>query len=434
MYLGLDLGTTNVKALVVDDCGHIVSEGTAPVERIHTPEGGVEQNIEQIWDQTCAAIRSAVTGIDATAIQAIGVSSQGAALQWLDGDGQPIGPIISWLDGRGRTFDDKITEELGEDFFADHIGRCRATMAVGQILRLREQSPELFSRPKQIGFVGDVIVGRLCGRRAHDPTSLSIAALLNPSLGRADPQVLAHLGINEDELPELVPVQHAAGRLKVETADCTGLSEGIPVSAAIHDQYAAVLGSGSVSDGDVSLGTGTAWVLVANTGQLSRPITPETFVCPHPVPGLYGQLLSMVNGGSALDWAGKLIGRNNLSGEEIDAVLQTVPPGSDGLCFWPLLSPGGPQGTSESGGRLSGITLRHTSRHLLRAVLEGLGCELTRHLGFFTQAGFSVQRLVMTGSPAASHPRYSLTSAACPWCVSRSRPSAHTERRSSPAR
>jgi sugar (pentulose or hexulose) kinase len=288
MFLGLDLGTTNIKALVVDAHGRVVDDGSAAVDRVHTPDHGVEQNIEDIWDQTCAAVRQAVMqlhrgALDSSEIRAVGISSQGAALQLLDADGKPIGPVISWLDARGRPFDDRITGELGEDFLAEHIGRYRSTMAGGQILRLRQQVPDLLEMPNQIGFVGDVIVGRLCGRRAHDATSLSIAALLNPSLGRADPEWLRYLGIREEQLPELLPVTTPAGPLGAKPARQMGLPEGIPVSAAVHDQYAAAIGSGSVGEGDICLGTGTAWVLVANAGKLGRPITPETFVCPHPI-------------------------------------------------------------------------------------------------------------------------------------------------------
>jgi sugar (pentulose or hexulose) kinase len=113
MYLGCDLGTTNVKAVVTDGAGRAVAAGSAPVDRFSTPDGGIEQDIEQIWSATCAAIRQALGGIDAPAIQAVGISSQGGALQLLDAAGQPVGRVISWLDGRGRPFDLKFTEELG---------------------------------------------------------------------------------------------------------------------------------------------------------------------------------------------------------------------------------------------------------------------------------------------------------------------------------
>jgi len=399
MFLGLDLGTTNVKAVVVDRDGRVIAEGSAGVERFYTPDDGVEQDVEQIWDATRIATRQATAACRPDEIAAIGVSSQGAAMQLLDAEGRPVGRVISWLDGRGRPFDERITAERGEDFFVEHVGRHASTMTVGQILRLRHSS-ESFAAVAHIGYVGDYVVGKLCGRRAHDATNLSIAGLLNPARRCADPAVLDLLGIRDDQLPDLLPVTVPAGALSGDAAGPMGLAPGIPVSPAVHDQYAASIGAGAVDVGDVCLGTGTAWVLVAATPALARPVTRGTFVCPHPVEGLFGQMLSMTNGGSSLDWALGLTGREHSSGS-VDDALEAVPAGSEGLRFWPLLSPSASAGRfGASGGRIAGIKLAHSADHLLRAVVEGLACELARHLGFLTGAGLPVRRLVMCGGAA----------------------------------
>ena len=132
-------------------------------------------------------------------------------------------------------------------------------------------------------------------------------------------------------------------------------------------------------------------------------LTKGTFVCPHPVEGIYGQMLSMVNGGSAIDWARNLGGGGKPSSRSVDDALEAVPPGSDGLCFWPLLSPsGGPGPFGEPGGRLAGFKLAHSADHLIRAVVEGLACELARHLRFLADASLPVRRLVLCGGAAAS--------------------------------
>lgn len=404
MFLGLDLGTTNVKAVVVDTEGRIVADGSAGIQRYYTPDGGVEQDLEEIWNATCSAIRQAIAEQDPLEIAAIGVSSQGAAMQLLDAEDRPVGRVISWLDGRGRPFDEKITAKLGEDFFVEHVGRRSSTMTVGQTLRLREQPPEDFVRVRRIGYVGDCIVGRLCGRRAHDPTSLSIAGLLNPSLGRTAPEMLDELLIRDENLlPDLLPATTSPGRLLSEAAHLTRLTPGKPVSPAVHDQYAATIGAGSVESGDVCLGTGTAWVILANTPALAPPVTEGAFVCPHPVEGIFGQMLSMVNGGSSLDWAMNLVGRGEPGSRSVDEALEAVPVGSDGLRFWPLLSPsGGPGPFGSPGGRLTGVALAHSADHLIRAVVEGLACELARHLRILIDAGLPVRRLVMCGGAAAS--------------------------------
>lgn len=402
MFLGIDLGTTNVKAVMVDRDGRIAAGGSAPVQRQCTPDGGVEQDIDQIWSAACQAIRQAVAGVDRAAVEAVGVSSQGGALQLLAPDGRPRGPVTSWMDGRGRPFDQQLMDELGEDFFARHVGCPSCLITPGQILRLARQMPELMAGTAGIGFVGDVIVERLCGRRAHDATSLSIALLYNPFLGRADPDLLARLEIREQMLPELLPAEAVAGKLRDEAAEATGLPAGIPVSPAVHDQYAASLGVGAVEEGDLSLGMGTAWAMVSNSGRLGDPVTPQAIVCQHPVPGLFGQLLSMVNGGSTIEWVVKLTGRQ-LSREEIDAAVEAVPPASDGMIFWPhLVCLAGAGAGAAQGGRIAGMTLAHGPNHLLRAALEGLACELARHLRLLAEGGHPVRRLVLSGGAAAS--------------------------------
>lgn len=401
MYLGLDLGTTNVKALVVDQEGRVVSEGAAPVERFYVDQEGVEQDIDAIWQSACAAVCEAVAKVDASRILAMGISSQGAALQLLGREGKPLGRVISWLDGRGRRYDEQLTRRLGEAYFVEHLGRTSSTMAPGQILRLREEMGPRFDEVGGIGWVGDLIVQRFCGRRAHDATSLSIAMLYNPRLDRADPDVLGLLGLREAQLPDLVPATVPAGTLTPEATARTGLPTGIPVSAAVHDQYAGSLGAGSVEPGDVCLGTGTAWAMVANTTRLADPVTRGTFVCPHPVPGIVGQMLSMTNGGSAVDWILEVTGR---SPGDLDAVMASVPAGSGGLSVWPLLTPSAEaEGQRGRGGRITGITLAHTPDHLLRAVVEGLACELARHLRMFDDAGLPLDRLVVCGGAAAGH-------------------------------
>ncbi|MFW6189331.1 MAG: xylulokinase [Planctomycetota bacterium] len=398
MFLGIDLGTTNVKVLLVDRDGRIAARGSAPVELFHVGEAGVEQDLDGIWRSALSAVRGAGEGRDLSEVRAVGVSSQGGALQALDQDGRPRGRVVSWMDGRGERCSRRITERLGGDWFARHTGHGRAGLAVGQILRLRQRGDP----PAAIGFVGDLVVERLCGRRAHDATSLSIALLYNPGLRRADPALLEELGLRRGQLPDLLPARRPAGTLTPRAAELTGLPEGIPVSPAVHDQYAAALGAGAVEAGDVMFGAGTAWVLLAAVPRLAAPVVPSAFVCTHVVEDLYGQMLSLVNGGAAVEWARRTFGVGDSESEHLDELLGVVEPGAAGVRCRPLLAPGGGAGLpSGIRGRLDGLRLSHTPRHLLRAVVEGLACELARHLRFLSAADLRPERLVMCGGAAA---------------------------------
>ena len=321
-------------------------------------------------------------------------------MQITDGNGKPLGPVISWMDGRGGACDAELTDRLGRDWFVEHTGHARSCLCLGQLLRLDSESPELLAEPNRIGFVGDRIVARLCGRPAHDATSLSIAWLYNPTLRDADPEVLALAGIAPAQLPALLSVRSSAGGLLESVAEETSLPAGIPVSPAVHDQYAAALGCGSVGVGDLMFGAGTAWVLLANTDRLAPPVRDAAFVCTHVITGLFGQMLSMVNGGSAFAWALETLGLSTKSGPEIDDLMAGAPAGSDGLRCTPTLAAGA--GAEAGGGTLGGLRLSHTAGHVLRAVTEGLACELARFLGFLADNDLAVERLIMTGGAAAS--------------------------------
>jgi len=397
MLLGLDLGTTNIKALCVTEEGHVASQGSAPVRIHHPTDGAVEQDIDEIWQSTLDAIGQAGQRVDLSAVRAIGISSQGGAMQIRTQDGRCLGKVISWLDSRGQPFDERLARQMGKEWFTPRLGHDGCGVAVGQVLRLRETSPDALAFPNRLGFVGDTIVQRLCGRAAHDHSSLSISTLYNPSLQACDPDLLELLGLRPEQLPDFLPAREPAGPLTRAAAKATHLPEGIPVSAAVHDQYAAALGCGVVDPGDVMFGAGTAWVLLAVADHLMSPVSPLAWVCDHLVPGRWGQLLSLVTGGSVFKWARELVNLTDASSEQIDDLIDSVPPGSDGLLLLPFLDGNG-GANRPSSGALRHVKLSHTPAHLLRAALEGLCFELARQLGWLVDAGCPVNRLIMCGS------------------------------------
>jgi xylulokinase len=400
-YLGIDIGTTNIKAQIVEADGNVLSSASIAVGIRYGADGAAEQDLEEIWAGTTTAVRRAAAGVDARRIAAVGVSSQGGALQILDRSGRCTGPVIGWQDARGEPWDREIMARMGGEWFARHAGTPRSFMSVGQILRLRDEG----SLPTDflVAWVGDVIVGRLCGRRAHDATSLSEAGLYNPAENREDDEILSLLGLRRERLPDLMPATLEAGRLLPEAARSTGLPEGIPVGPAVHDQYTAAVGCGVVRSGDTMLGAGTAWALLALAAVPRPPVSAVAIAGRHPVPGVHGQMVTMVNGGACLAWILALVNRGAADVAEVDALMQKAPPGSDGLRFRPLLSALGgaglPPGTA---GRLDGLRLDHTPAHLVRSLVEGLACELGRYLGFLTAGGDVVHRIVMCGKAAMS--------------------------------
>jgi len=400
-YLGIDLGTTNIKAQIVDEHGAVRWTGSHAVGVRYSPDGGAEQDIGEIWDATVAAVKQATASAAGDSVRAIGISSQGGALQVLDSSGRPFGSVIGWQDTRRSPWDRRLIEWKGADWFGEHTGLSVPGTSAVQILRLREEGglPPAF----QIGWVGDLVVRSLCGRRAQDVTSLSEAGFLNPHEGKEEAALLEEIGVEPSQLPDLLPVDHAAGTLLPEVAQSLGLPPGIPVGPAVHDQYAAVVGCGAVRPGDTMLGAGTAWVLLAVTRRLDPPVAGPALVGRHPVPGLFGQMLSMGNGGSCISWALRTLALGNLDVGAVDDLISGVSPGCFGLRFRPLLMAwegyGMPPGAA---GRIDGLRLGHTPAHILRALVEGLACELGRCLLMMKRGGVEVERLMMCGKAATS--------------------------------
>jgi len=391
LYLGIDIGTTNIKALLVDTSGRVVSRETVVVET-HRGSGGLaEQCISQIYSATCDAVRRAV-GDDGEKINAIGISSQGGSLQLFDDNRRPIGRVISWMDERGRPWDDKLTAELGNEFFLRHIGYHKSGICIGQLKRLTE-SGEL-AKAAGVGFVGDSIVEKLCGLPAHDATSFAITFLYNPWKNSAAAEILSLTGITGKVLPILMPANSVAGFLTAQAAADMNLRCGIAVCPAVHDQYTASIGAGAVEAGDVCIGTGTAWVLTATTEELCLPVVEGAYVCPHPAGG-GGQLVSLGTGGSAIAMVLEEIGEPNASPQRVDELIESAPPGCDGLRCVEL---------SNSVIRFEGESQSHTSGHCVRAVVETLAGKLQNYLDEFLRRDMRIERLIMCGKGATSGP------------------------------
>ncbi len=391
-YLGIDLGTSNIKTLLMDGACRVIESGETSVIRSEQSDGAVEQDISQIYSALCDAIKQIVTKYSPEKIVSIGISSQGGAILPLSDNITPAGKVISWLDTRGEKYNNRLTEKLGSEFFALHTGYFEAIMFPGQFLRLKTEQPEFFAGIKQWGFVGDVIVGMLTGRRVHDFTSLSISGLLNPYEKRADTDLLNELGVDEEQLPTLQNAFSVAGSINKKTAAETGLADGTPVSPAVHDQYAAAIAANVMQNGDVMLATGTAWVLVAVTDKMQNPITPKAFSCPHPVDGLYGQMVPLGTGGSIIEWAMKTIGHENVTTSAVDEFLKKADQ-ENKFKIDPILETG--VGTTE-------IPMNDKPKNLIYTVVLGLANQTLNQLNLMKHAGMEVKRLILTGPASQS--------------------------------
>ena len=402
MYLGMNFGTASANVVLVGPDGAVVAGATAAVQPAGPGTGGrFEQNLEEYYAGALAAIRQVGTQADLSKIQAIGVAAQGGAMQMLDFRHKPMGALVSPRDERGRELFQRLRRLWGLQELAGLTGLDRTNTPLGQLLHLHAHRPLVLGPPNGVGFLGDVIVGRLCGRRAHDATSLSATGLYNPRRRKVEPRLLEELELGRDRLPALLGPRDPAGKVRKDVSRHTLLPAGVPVSPAVDIRYAAALAARVTAAGEALLLAGGAWTLLAVAGRLAEPL-PNGAVCQHLVDGLVGHLVGLELAHSAVGWALDQLNLRAGSPEEIAAMVAAAGAGSAGLRFQLRrsdtqedLPPGAP-------GRLVNATGDHKTGHGLRAIIEALAMELACRLRELAERGVKVSRLTVVGRSPAS--------------------------------
>jgi len=386
--LGIDIGTTAIKAVVLNEDGSLGPVASAQYS-LHAGSGGrFEQDPEDLLTALTNAAREAFAGRD---VKGIGLSTQAAALLLLDEHDAPIHPIISWMDHRATTQNESLLKEHGADFFRERTGLDNPGIAAPLVLWLKENESDLMKRTGSISFVEDWILRWLTGNGATDPTNTSITGLLNLDTVTWDTDLLAVAGVKPGRLPPMHRAGEVGGRLLREAAAHLGLSRGIPVAVPVHDQHCAALGAGLVDSGTAMLSTGTAWVLFALSESINRTKSKGIFLAPYAVGDLWGALGAMPAGNGYFDRIMDALGVEDYEAAEREA--REVGPGAGGLLFIPCLA-----GKREAA--WIGFTLEHLCGNMLRSVMEGLAMESAFFLRNIESATGPVSAIAMLGGSA----------------------------------
>ncbi len=401
LYIGLDVGTTGTKAIVVDGKGSILSKGYCEYELSFPQSGWVEQNAEDWWTATVKAVRQATSKLDdCSPIKGIGLSTQGATMLPVDCEGNPLSPAITWMDNRAKAQAEVLANAIGGNAIYHKSGwQVGAAYDAAKVLWIKQEQPELFQKTAYFISTLEFMNHRLCGRFVIDPTNASIRQMLNIHTGQWDEEILNAIGIATDRLPQVQPAGSLVGTLTPKAAEELGLPASVQVFNGAHDQYCAALGSGAVNAGDMLLATGTTWVVL---GVTNAPLYTKSFISPgiFPTTGQYGAMASLVSAGSALKWYHKIIGDDFIA---IDEGAEKSAESAADLLFYPYLCGAGfPHGKAEARGALLGLDLHHNKYDIARALMEGVAFETALVLEEFAQNGMEVRRLMMTGGASKS--------------------------------
>ena len=399
--LGIDLGTSSVKAVLVDDRGRLLKTGSREYA-IHSPRPGrAEQSTEEWWNSTVCAVREAVEGREAS-VQAVGLSGQMHGTVLVDGKHNPIGPAIIWVDQRSIEEVDEFTSLAGKDLLAGAAGTAPAAGFMGPtLLWIKRFTPDILDRSMNCLLPKDFLRLRFTGECATESSDASSTALFDITKRTWSSEIIGRVGLPETLFPPVLEPEQIAGQLKREAANELGLPAGIPVSAGCADQVAQAVGNGLIEPGKGS-------VTVGSGGQIfipvERPVKNEKLnlhVFCHAPTNRWYIMGAMLTAGLSLRWFRDLLG---LSGEEnayekLSSLAGGVAAGSEGILFLPYLAgERSPLMDPLARGSFVGLTLRHGQGHVSRAIMEGVAYALRQVLETISELSVPVGNLLAAGN------------------------------------
>ncbi|MEJ5249335.1 MAG: FGGY family carbohydrate kinase [Caldilinea sp.] len=377
LLLGVEVGTSAVKA-VLYDCNGDERHSSRCAVSLRTPHPGwVEQEPEELWQALCTALRSVASSAAGPGrIAALALAAQAGSVTTLNDAGEALTPFITWLDHRAQP----IVERWTKDGRAAHIRRRtgwhpHAGLPLASLAWLAQQSPELLKRAAHILDVHSYLLLRLTSRPMLDFSNAAEMLLLERATATWSEELCALAGASPGQLPTLAQAGQGAGHLTAEAAQATGLPAELPVVVGGQDQCCAALGMGVVETGRPMLATGTAWVLTTLTPDLAVERLPESMALNfHVLPGLY-TLSQLLGGfGAVIAWWMQILWPEASDRFALwEAALEASPPGARGLRFAPML---GSAQLGEGRGGFVGLRLDHTRADMVRALCEGIACEV----------------------------------------------------------
>ncbi len=399
-YIGVDLGTTAVKAAFFDETGALCGTASQEVPLLDPRPGEIEQSPECWYEIPCALIRAVCASVDPAAVRAIGISSQGISVVPTDGGFCPLRDGLSWLDARAEAeLSDMLSAIPEEAWFARTGKHASALYTLPKLLWLKRHEPDVFRDAAFFLMPLDYLTARLCGNAVTDPTMAGGTMLYDLVSQGWSAELCRAFGVPEEKLARIAPSCTPAGYLTPGSQRLTGLGAGTLVAVGAQDQKIAAYGA-QIEAGTATLSLGTAGAAEVLCGRPSAVLPTFAF---H-TPGCVSYMLeACVNTfGAAIKWARDSV-FCGLSYAEMDRLAEAAPAGSGGVRFYPHLSGVSTPhfGTSPVAG-WRGLTLGTDRGCLIRALYEGLACEVRANLDAMREAGTAVETLRVFGGGSRS--------------------------------
>ena len=395
MYLGIDLGTSAVKA-VITDAGEVVAEASESLGVSRPGPRMSEQSPEDWWQATDAAVRRLADF--APGIDAIGLSGQMHGAVLLDDGGRVLRNAILWNDGRSQTECEEL--EAAVDVPALTGNRAMPGFTAPKLLWVRRHEPRTFERTHTVLLPKDYLRYRMTGEFASDMSDASGTLMLDVGGRGYSDRMLAATGLSRSHMPRLVEGSEVAGELRADVAREWGMKT-VPVVGGAGDQAAGAVGAGAVVGGVSFLSLGTSGVyFVPDSAYRPNPQGGVHAFC-HALPGMWHQMSVILSAASALTWVTRLTGAESEAALVDEVESSGAGPGS--VYFLPYLSgERTPHNDANALGAFVGLDHDIDRAQLAYAVLEGVAFALADGQRVLQEAGANIGEVNVIGGGARS--------------------------------
>jgi len=404
-FLGIDLGTSSVKLLLMDEKGKVVQTVSKEYPVFYPKPGWAEQNPEDWWNATQEGIRDILerSGIAGTDVKSIGLSGQMHGLVLLGTENEVLMPALLWCDQRTQDECDDITKQLGSDLSKYTGNKALTGFTAPKVLWVKRNCPEVYEKIAHVLLPKDYIRFKLTGAYASDVSDASGTLFFDVANRCWSAPMLELLGLTEDVLPKCYESFEVTGHITQEMYKLTGLEVGIPVVGGGGDQAAGAVGTGIVSTGMVSVALGTSGVVFACQDEYAVDDENRLHAFCHSN-GKWHVMGVMLAAASSLKWWVEEVCQLDESGfvlllEEAEKIA----PGSEGLIFLPyLMGERTPYSDPYARGTFIGLSMIHNRAHMTRAILEGVSFGLRDSLEIIRQQHLPTTVVRVSGGGANS--------------------------------
>ncbi len=397
--LGLDIGSSSVKACLVDaESGRVVAQATSPEEEmaIAAPQAGwAEQHPDLWWEHVrrCIDTIRSQKPAELKASKAIGIAYQMHGLVLVDREGSPLRASIIWCDSRAVALGERAFKALGEEHCLKRLGNSPGNFTAAKLAWVKENEPQILQKAAYFMLPGDYIALKLSGQFGTTPSGLSEAILWDFERSTPAAFLLEEFGLSPALIPPITPNCGIFSTVRAEVARELGLAEGTPITYRAGDQPNNALALNVLEPGEIAANAGTSGVIYGVTQALGvdkrsrvNNFLHVNHTDAHPRVGI----LMCINGtGSCYRWAKQTLAPTGSSYAEMNSLAEQSPIGSRGVTVLPYGN-GAERtlGNALVGASISGIDLNtHTRSDLLRATQEGIvfalnyGLEIMRAMG-----------------------------------------------------